>query len=174
MKTRRIAVLAVLTATAMILSFVESQIPPFTAIPGIKVGLANVAVVFALYALDTRAAALVSAVRVLLLALLFGHPVSLLFSLLGATLSLLSMVGLRRWGRLSAVGVSVAGGIAHNVGQTLAAVLLLGTGVLYYLPVLVVTGTVAGVVVGLAGALLCRRLSSLVDPRSAPKNDNKK
>ena len=139
MKTKKLTVMALTTAVAMILSFVESQIPAFVAVPGVKMGLANIAVVFALYKLGWKEAAAVSLVRVVLVSLLFGSIASLLYSLAGAVLSLLGMGFLKKTGRFTEVLVSVAGGILHNVGQIGMACLILETDVLrYYLPFLLV------------------------------------
>jgi heptaprenyl diphosphate synthase len=107
-------------------------------------------------------AAAVSLVRVALVALLFGNAMSLAYSVADAVLSLAVMILLQRLDFLSTVGVSVAGGVMHNVGQILMAMLLLGTAELgYYLVVLAITGTIAGVLIGLAGHILIRRIPSL-------------
>lgn len=159
MKTKKLATLAVAVAVAMILSFVESRIPAFVAIPGIKVGLANIAIIFALYKLGWREAITVSIVRVFLVALLFGSVVSLAYSVAGAILSLSLMILLRKLGIFTEVAVSVVGGITHNIGQILVAFLLLETNVVfYYLPFLLVSGVIAGVAVGIASALLIKRI----------------
>ncbi len=159
MKTKKLATLAVTVAVAMILSFVESRIPAFVAIPGIKVGLANIAIIFALYKLGWREAITVSIVRVFLVALLFGSVVSLAYSVAGAILSLSLMILLRKLGIFTEVAVSVVGGITHNIGQILVAFLLLETNVVfYYLPFLLVSGVIAGVAVGIASALLIKRI----------------
>ena len=143
----------------MALSFLESQIPPLVAIPGVKLGLANVAVIFALYRFGAREAAAVSALRVFLVGLLFGSFVSTLYSIAGAILSFVVMLLLRRFKIFSEVGVSVAGGVCHNIGQIAVACVLLETNViLYYLPFLLLSGTVAGVGVGALSALLIRKL----------------
>ncbi len=158
MSGKTVATAAMLTALAMVLSYLESLLPAFVAIPGVKLGLANIAVLFALYTLGAPYAALVSLLRVGLSALLFGQIVSFVFSLLGALVSLCLMCLCRRCTPLSPVGVSVAGGIGHNIGQTLAALLVLETAAfLYYLPVLMISGTLAGVGVGVAGGFLLRR-----------------
>lgn len=148
-----------IVSAAMLLSFIESRLPSFTAVPGIKVGLANIAVTFALYKLGVKEAAVVSAVRVCLMALLFGSLVSMIYGLSGALLSLIIMSLLKGLRRFSPVGVSVVGGVAHNVGQIAAACILLRTSAIaYYLPVLLLTGTLAGVVTGTAAGILIKRL----------------
>ena len=158
-KTLQLTTLAFITAFAMILSFVESRIPTFVAIPGVKVGLANIAVIFTLYKLGVKEAIAISMVRVLLISMLFGSPVSLIYSISGATLSLLSMVLLKKFTPLTEVAISVTGGVMHNVGQIAAASFMLSTNVvIYYLPFLLVSGTIAGVVVGIASAILIKRV----------------
>ena len=159
MKTRKIATLALAIALAMILSFVESQIPAFVAIPGVKVGLANIAVVFVLYKLGWKEAVLISLVRVFMVSVLFGTAVSLFYSVAGAVLSLTGMVLLKRTGLVSTVAVSVTGGVLHNVGQILMACLLLETNVIvYYLPFLILSGVIAGVVIGVVAAIMVKRV----------------
>ena len=161
-KSRMVAFFGLCTALAMILAYVEALLPPlFPAVPGIKMGLPNIIIIFLLYRRGPMPAITVSLLRVVLVSMLFSNAMSLLYSLSGAILSLLVMILLRRFNLLSAVGVSVAGGVAHNVGQILMAMLLLETTeLLYYLIVLIVTGTIAGVIVGLAGALLIKRTPS--------------
>ena len=156
MKTKKITVMAMCIALAMILSYVESQIPS-PGIPGVKLGLANLAVIFALYKLGWKEAAGISLLRVLLVSLLFGHVASLMYSAAGAALSLIGMILLKKSGIFGCVAVSVVGGVLHNLGQILVAWLLLGPNVVYYLPVLILSGTVAGVVIGVVSALLVKR-----------------
>ena len=159
MKTKKVTVMGLALALAMILSFVESQIPAFVAIPGVKMGLANIAVVFALYKLGWKEAALISLLRVALVSLLFGNFASLFYSLAGAVLSLAGMIGLRKTGLFSEIAVSVVGGVLHNVGQIAMACLLLQTDVIrYYLPFLVLSGVLAGVVIGLLAGILTKRI----------------
>ena len=159
-KNRKIALLSMCACLAMLLSFVESRIPHLTAIPGIKMGLANIAVIFALYKFGVKEAAVVSILRALIVAMLFGSPVSLMYSAAGAVLSLLVMVLLKKLTPLGEVAVSVCGGVMHNVGQIGMASILLDTNVVvYYLPFLLLSGTVAGIVVGIASALLVKRIN---------------
>ena len=122
MKTRKLTVMALTTALAMILSFVESQIPAFVAVPGVKMGLANIAVVFALYKLGWKEAVGVSLIRVVLVSILFGTVASLFYSLAGAVLSLLGMGLLKKTGRFTEIVVSVAGGM-HPAGDGCAEIL---------------------------------------------------
>lgn len=159
LKTIRLVTLSAIIAVAMILSYVESLIPAFVAVPGVKIGLSNIATVLALYALDWPYAICVSVVRVFLSALLFGNFVSLIYSLSGAALALLAMILLKKLDIFSSVGVSVAGGICHNAGQIIAACLVMETAAisLYLIP-LVISGTIAGVVIGVIAGNLVERV----------------
>ena len=157
MKTKRITLMAMCIALAMILSYVESQLPSL-GIPGVKMGLANIVVVFCLYRMGWKEALGISLLRVLLVSLLFGHVASFFYSLGGAALSLMGMILLKRLPVFSCVAVSVIGGVLHNLGQILVACLLMGPNVVYYLPVLIVSGTVAGVLIGLTAALMVKRV----------------
>lgn len=147
-------------ALAFIMSYVELLIPPlYPAIPGIKMGLANIIIIFLLYRSGPTGAATVSLLRILLINLFFGNAMMLFYSLAGGLLSLLGMMLLKKIRIFSTVGVSIAGGVLHNVGQILMAMLLLETAQLgYYLAVLVVTGTLSGTLIGLCGALLIKRI----------------
>ena len=157
---KKIALLGLCTAVAMVLAYAELLLPPlFTAVPGIKLGLPNVAIILVLYRLGAKEAALVSLVRMAAVSMLFGTPVTFLYSLAGGALSLGAMILLKRLNLLSTVGVSVAGGVLHNVGQILMAMLLLGTAKLgYYLIVLAVTGTVSGILIGIASGIAVKRI----------------
>ena len=160
MKTKKITVMAMCIALAMILSYVESLIPSL-GIPGVKMGLANIVVVYCLYRLGWKEAAGISLLRVFLVSVLFGHVASLMYSAGGALLSLAGMILLKKLDKLSCVTVSVIGGVLHNVGQILVAWALMGPNVVYYLPVLIVSGTAAGVLIGLTSALMVKR----IDPK---------
>ncbi len=162
-KTRRLATFAMLVSVAMILSYIESLIPPLVAIPGVKIGLSNIATVFTLYTLGKKSAVCVSVVRVSLAALLFGNTASFIFSLAGALFSLAVMIVLTRVGVFSHIGVSVAGGVSHNAGQIVAAMLVLrNTGILYYFAPLVISGTLAGIAVGAVAGVLVARLAGKI------------
>jgi heptaprenyl diphosphate synthase len=152
-------VLALTVSLALILSFVESRIPTLVAIPGVKVGLANIAVIFTLYKLSAREAIIVSVIRVFLVSVLFGSPVSLIYSISGAILSLTAMILLKKLTPLCEITVSVIGGIMHNVGQICAASIMLETNVVgYYLPFLILSGTLAGIAVGVISGLIIKRV----------------
>ena len=159
MKTKKLTVMAMTTAVAMILSFVESQIPAFVAVPGVKIGLANIAVVFALYRLGWKEAVAISLIRVVLVSMLFGSIASLFYSLAGAVLSLTGMGLLKKTGKFTEIMISVTGGILHNIGQIGMACLILETAALrYYLPFLLISGILAGIVVGILSAVLVQRI----------------
>lgn len=154
---------ALLTTLALILSYVESQVPAFFAVPGMKLGLTNLVVMVALYRMGERDAVTVNLIRICLGALLFGNGFSLAYSLSGGLLSGFTMIALKRTGKFSIVGVSVAGGLAHNVGQILASMVLLGTWrIAAYLVVLWASGIAAGLVIGLLSGEITRRLPQSV------------
>ena len=159
MKTKKVAFLGLSIALAMVLSFVESQIPAFVAIPGIKVGLPNLVMVFLLYKVGWKETVIVSIIRVVLVSMLFGNVQTMAFSIAGAVLSLAGMILLKKLKFFSCIAVSVVGGVLHNIGQIAMACLITQTvGVVTYLPVLLVSGTIAGVVIGLIGAMLVKKL----------------
>lgn len=158
-RTKKMTALALTISFALILSFVESRVPAFVAIPGVKVGLANIAVIFTLYKFGLKEAVTVSILRIVIVSMLFGSPVSLMYSAAGAILSLCSMVLLKKLTRLAEVAVSVCGGVMHNAGQIIMASVLFDTNlVAYYMPFLILSGTVAGIVVGAASAMLIKRI----------------
>lgn len=158
-RTKKIALGGILTALAMIFSYIESLIP----IPGVKLGIANIAIISVLYLLGSGQALLVNLLRITLTAVLFGNFNSFLFSMAGGMLSLLVMVILKKSGHFSIVGVSVAGGVFHNVGQITAAVFLMDTtAIYYYLPVLLIFGIVTGIIIGLMGGYVTQRVYPVV------------
>ena len=159
MNTKKLTALSLSVALAMILSFVESQIPPLAAVPGVKIGLSNIVTVFLLYTYGAKEAGTVSLIRVFLSSLLFGSFVSLIYSLSGAIVSLLSMMLFKKLGVFSVVGVSVIGGVLHNAAQVCAACIVMENAAisLWIFP-LIISGTIAGVSVGTLGGLLEARL----------------
>ena len=163
MRAKKVAFLGLSIALAMILSYVESLIPAFVAVPGVKVGLPNLVMVFLLYKVGWKETVIVSIIRVILVSMLFGNVQSMIYSIAGATLSLSGMILLKKADWFSYIAVSVIGGVLHNVGQIGAAVLLTQTAqIVYYLPVLLVTGTIAGIVIGFTAGLLLKRLERIV------------
>ena len=158
MKTKRLTTLGLAVALALILSYVERLLPPLVSVPGVKVGLPNIVILFLLYRYGWKEAGCVSLVRLLLSAALFTGFAAFFYGLAGAILSLTGAALLKRTDRFSPLGVSVAGGVLHNLGQIALAALILDSGYLFaYLPVLLLSGTLAGAVVGLLAGILIRR-----------------
>ena len=163
MTVKKLTSLSVAVALAMVLSFIECLIPPLVAVPGVKIGLANIVTVFILYVFGWREAASVSLIRVLLSSLLFGSAVSLAYSLSGAALSFLGMLALKKLPFSSEVSVSIVGGVLHNAGQIIAACIIMeNAAIMGYLPPLIISGTVAGVAVGTLAALLVKKLKGVI------------
>ena len=160
-KTKKIAFLGLCASLALLLSYVEFLLPPlFAAVPGIKIGLPNVVIIFVLYSFGLGSAATVSFIRLAISSMLFGNAMSFAYSLAGAVLSLAIMALLKKLDIFSTVGVSIAGGVTHNIGQILVALLLLDTPqIAYYMIVLTVTGTISGAFIGLCGAFMIKRIS---------------
>lgn len=161
MDTKRLTRFGLLIALAFILSYVESLFP-ILPVAGMKVGLANLVVIAALYELGSRDAFVLSMVRILLVSMTFSNFSAMLYSLGGGILSFLVMVLLKRCGKFSIVGVSVAGGVSHNIGQIAVAALILDQSMLVNLPWLMIGGAVAGIAIGIAGAEITKRLHRLL------------
>lgn len=161
-RAKRITFIGITAAAAIILSYVEMLLPPiYSAVPGIKVGLPNIIIVFVLYNRGLKSAAAVSFIRLTVMSLLF-NPSTFVYSLAGAVLSLLVMALLKKSNVFSTVGVSIAGGVMHNLGQILVAMLLLETAEIgYYMFVLAISGTLAGVFIGLAGSFVVNRFKKV-------------
>lgn len=156
---KKVSILGVMTALGIVLGWLESCVPITLGIPGVKLGIANLVALLVLYRFSLKEAAAVSVLRVLISSILFGNLAIGIYSLAGAMLSLAVMAILKKKTGLSVAGVSAAGGAAHNLGQILTAWIMMGTvAIFYYLPVLIVSGVIAGVLVGLAGAWLHRHL----------------
>ena len=155
------AYLGVFTALAMIFSYLESLIPFSIGIPGVKLGLANLLTVVALYKIGTREAFAISVIRIVLSGFIFANLFSIIYSLAGGILSFGVMYLLKKRGSFSVFGVSMAGGVAHNVGQILIAMYIVETfSVAYYIPVLMIAGVITGLVIGMAANEILKRLRS--------------
>lgn len=170
---KKTAYLGLLTAAAMILGYVESLVPVFAGVPGMKLGLPNLAIVMVLYLYSWKEALAVSVVRILGIGLLFGNLFSIAFSMAGGVLSLLCMELARKYLKLGCVGVSMVGGVAHNAGQiAVAAVVVENMRITYYFPVLAVSGTAAGILIGVLGGEMVRRMSGIL-PAAFPSGQAK-
>lgn len=158
---KRISVIAVFTALALIFSYIEAIIPFNLGVPGVKLGIANIVVVCALYIFGVKEAAGISLIRVFVIGLLVGNAVSLIYSLSGAILSIAVMIICKRL-KLSVIGVSAMGGIFHNVGQLSAAALILNSStVMYYYPVLFISGIVTGIIIGIVSLPIIKNSEKL-------------
>ncbi len=159
----KIAYLGLFTAIAVIFGYVESLVPVFAGIPGIKLGLANLSVLLILKRYGLREAFLVSLARILIIGFMFGSLFSILYSAAGAALSLGIMYLIMKTTEFSLISISVAGGVSHNIAQVLVAVLITETpGLLfYYLPMLLVSGVVTGIVIGVLTSEVHKRLPVL-------------
>lgn len=157
--SKKVALYGVFIALAMIMSYIELLIPPiFAAVPGIKLGLPNIIIIYVLYKIGFKSAFLISVVRVLLVAILFGNAMTLSYSIAGAVLSIVLMGILKRTNAFSMIGVSVAGAVMHNIAQVLVAVILLESTLIgYYAIILAITGTVSGVLIGIIGYNIIKR-----------------
>lgn len=152
-----VAYYGVFVALAFVFSFVEVLVPISLGIPGIKLGLANIVVLTALYALGPRDAFFISCIRIVLVGFTFGNMASLLYSMAGGLLSWLVMCLLKKIKGFSMIGISLAGGISHNIGQIAVAALMLKTvSVMYYLPVLLIAGIITGILIGILGGMLLK------------------
>lgn len=154
---RKIALLGLFSALAIIFGYVELLIP--SGIPGVKIGLANLAVVFLLMRYSWKEALLVSLIRILVIGFLFTNAFSILYSLAGAAFSLLVMALLKRSPQFSVFGISMAGGIAHNVGQLLVAMAVVESfSLIYYAPVLLLSGVLTGFLIGALTTEVLKRM----------------
>ncbi len=151
----RTVYMGLLLAFALILSYVETLIPFVSGVPGVKLGLANLAVALCLYLLGWKEALILTVTKALLGGLLFGNLSIIIYSLSGAILSIFAMIVLKKTGWFHIPVVSAAGGVMHNVGQLLTAMFIVETyGLLYYAPLLIIAGVVTGFVIGISASLI--------------------
>lgn len=161
--TKKTAYLGLLCAAAMILGYIESLFPVFAGVPGMKIGLPNLAIVMVMYLYSWKEAAMVSIVRILVIGFLFGNAFSIAFSLAGGMLSLLCMELARRFGKFGCAGVSMVGGVMHNAGQIVIAILIVeNVKIGYYFPVLMITGLITGILIGIVSNILVRRMRKIL------------
>lgn len=159
---RKTAYGGLLVAIAFLLSYIEFLIPLPIGIPGVKIGLANLVIFSAIYLTDVKSAYIIAVVRIILSTLTFGNAFSFLFSMAGGLLSLSLMVVCKKKNVFGKIGISIVGGVSHNVAQILVAMLVLETPELvWYLPVLLFAGILAGMVIGLVGAIVLERIMRL-------------
>lgn len=159
---KKAAYLGVFTALAMIFSYLESFIPIPIGIPGIKLGLANLLIVVALYKIGTREAFAISVIRIVLSGFIFSNLFSIIYSLAGGVLSFVVMNFLKKRGTFSIYGVSLAGGVFHNIGQLLIAMIVVETmSIVYYAPALMIAGVVTGLIIGIGANEILKRISSV-------------
>ncbi|MBQ7242354.1 MAG: Gx transporter family protein [Firmicutes bacterium] len=156
-RSRKIAYYGMFAALALIMSYVERFIPVPVPVPGVKPGLANIVILLVLYTMDEKSAFYISVVRVIVASLLFSGMAGFFYSIAGAMLSLGVMILLKRADKMSIVGVSVAGGISHNVGQILVACAVLeNIRLMYYLPILLISGIITGFFTGIVAKAAMR------------------
>ncbi len=162
MKAKKIAYYAVLVALAMIVSYVEVLIPINFGIPGIKLGLANIVVLVGLYLLGAKASFSISMVRIILSAFMFSGLGAMMYSLAGGILSFLLMYLAKRINKFSIIGVSIVGGISHNIGQiAIASLVVSSIKIMYYLPVLIIAGLITGLLIGILGKVIINHLKKI-------------
>lgn len=156
-KTQRVALMGLMLSLMLILGFVESRLP-VPGLPGVKLGLSNGVLLFALYLLDIPSAILLMVLKILLSGFLFGNPSSMMYAAAGGVVSLTGMILLSRSSQFSPVVVSMAGGLLHNVGQVGLAMIILQTpGLLFYMAILMLIGMVTGLATGIAARAVIRR-----------------
>jgi heptaprenyl diphosphate synthase len=161
MKTKNIVYCGVFIALAMLVGYVEQSFPLNIGIPGVKIGLANAVTIVALSFLGKKEAVLITILRIILSALLFGKLFAMIFSIAGAGLSLGTMLLLKKTDKFSNVGISISGGVMHNIGQIVAAAILLHTkAIIYYLPVLIIAGIVSGLIIGILSQIILTRINT--------------
>mgnify|MGYP002554665355 FL=1 len=159
----RVAYFGVFTALALIFSYIETLVPISFGIPGVKLGLANLIIVIALYKIPLREVYVLSIVRVLLSGVLFGNYFSIAYSLAGGLLSLTVMALLKKAGGFSVFGICIADGVCHNIGQLVVAMIVVETFAMsYYMPVLLVAGLITGFLIGVVADQVLRRISDIM------------
>lgn len=158
-RNREVALCGILIALSMILSYLENLVPIQWAVPGVKLGLANLVTIVALFRIGLRDTVIISVGRIVLSSVLFGNFAVMLYSLAGAFCSILVMTLLKKCRAFSVTGVSVGGAVAHNFGQILVAVFAMeNVRIFYYMAVLVLTGTIAGIAIGLLSVFLLKNI----------------
>lgn len=161
-KIKQIAMMAILIALSFVLSYVDSLIVLPFGIPGIKLGIANIAIIYTLYKIGAKEAIVVSILRLVLSSILFGSVLTFLYSLVGAVLSLSLMIILKKYTNLALITISISGAILHNIGQIIVAVIVMATKeIVFYLPILIITGILSGIGVGILSVLTIKYTKNL-------------
>ena len=151
MVSKKISLMALFTAFAVILSYIETFIPT-VGIPGAKLGLANFAVIMVMYAVGNKEAFFINVIRIIIIGLFFGNMFSICFSIAGA------LVSFKSTKRISMITVAIIGGVLHNVGQIIiASVILKNVGIFTYVPILMIAGIITGTVIGILSNILYKR-----------------
>lgn len=156
----KVAYFGVFVALALIFSYVETLIPIQIGIPGVKLGLANLIIVIALYKMGAKESYILSVVRVVLAGFLFGNLFSIIYSLAGGLLSVTVMYILKKRNGFSIIGISIAGGVFHNIGQLLIAIVVVESlSITYYFPILMIAGVITGFIIGIISNEMLKRLA---------------
>ncbi|MCQ2080090.1 MAG: Gx transporter family protein [Lachnospiraceae bacterium] len=151
----KVAYLGVLLAFSLILSYLDSLLMFFSSIPGVKLGLANLSVIVCLYLIDYKYAFILSILKAVLSSLLFGSAFSMIYSLGGAFLSIFFMIIFYKINIIHIITVSIIGGVFHNIGQLLVAIFILkDTSILYYFPILMISGLLTGAILGFVASIV--------------------
>lgn len=153
------AAIGIFSAFAIIISYIESLIPITIGIPGIKPGFANIVILIVLYTMDAKSAAVINMIRIVIIGIMFGNVLSVCFSIAGAVVSLSVMIVIKKIKGVSMIGVSVCGGVAHNLGQIAAAAAITTVySLLYYIPFLIIGGIITGIIVGIVANIIYTRV----------------
>lgn len=161
-KAYKVGQAAILAALAMIFSYIEAILPFSVSIPGVKLGIANLVIVIALYRLDFKFALIINVIRIFIVGFLFTGAFGILYSLAGGMLSLVVMLLVKKAKVFSVVGVSLAGGVAHNLGQLITAALIVTNAKIFlYFPILIFSGLFSGIAIGIVAGLVLERLEKV-------------
>ncbi|MCL2397992.1 MAG: Gx transporter family protein [Defluviitaleaceae bacterium] len=160
---KKIAYLGILSGLAIIIAYIERLFPLPMPLPGIKLGLANAIVIITLYTMGARAALGISALRILVVGLLFGSVFGIAYGFAGGILSFAAMAAAKRSDKFGIVGISVFGGVFHNLGQiVIAATIVQTAGLFYYVPALIIAGVITGIAVGYAAGLILSHVQEVI------------
>ncbi len=161
--SKTIAIVALLSSLALIFSYIEFLIPSFSSIPGAKLGLSNLVIVIAFYLINPTYAFAINIIRIIVAGLLFNGIIGMTYGIIGGILSFGIMILLKKINRFSIIGISMSGGVFHNLGQLFAASILLNSfNVFYYLPVLMISGMISGTIIGILAHITLGRINPLL------------